>query len=136
VFRAAGSGESRLRGRGRRARRGGGGSPLPPPGRARPWRARRGARAAGGSGGGPHRSAPQDLRWIVPLAGLAIASGDTARADSLLATLRTPDARALLLSGLIATARDEPARARPLLVRALAAGGDTTPALPAPAVPH
>jgi hypothetical protein len=43
----------------------------------------------------------------------------------LLGALRTTDARALLLSGLIATARDQPARARPLLARALAAGADT-----------
>ncbi|HKE91842.1 MAG TPA: fused MFS/spermidine synthase [Gemmatimonadales bacterium] len=101
---------------------------------ARALSARLGDLAASGFVEAAHRSAPQDPRWIVPLAGLAIASGDTARADSLLATLRTPDARALLLSGLIATARDEPLRARPLLERALAAGGDTTRALAALAV--
>ncbi|HET9708761.1 MAG TPA: fused MFS/spermidine synthase, partial [Gemmatimonadales bacterium] len=89
---------------------------------ARALSARLGDVAASGFVAAAHRSAPQDPRWIVPLAGLAVATGDTAQADSLLGTLRTPDARALLLSGLIATARDQPARARPLLERALAAG--------------
>jgi len=101
---------------------------------ARALSARLGDLAASGFVEAAHRSAPQDPRWTVPLAGLALASGDTARADSLLATLRTPDARGLLLSGLIATARHEPSRARPLLVRALATGGDTTRALAALAV--
>jgi spermidine synthase len=107
---------------------------LPPDRLARALSARLGDVAASGFVEAAHRSAPQDPRWIVPLAGLAIATGDTARADSLLGTLRTPDARALLLSGLIATARQEHARARPLLARALAAGGDTTRALAALAV--
>lgn len=98
---------------------------LPPDRLARALSARLGDLAAQGFVEAAHRAAPQDPRWIVPLAGLAVASGDTARADSLLATLPTADARALLLSGLIATARGQPARARPLLARALAAGADT-----------
>ena len=107
---------------------------LPPDRLARALSARLGDVAASGFVAAAHRSAPEDERWIVPLAGLALATGDTARADSLLRTLRTPDARALLLSGLIATARNEPARARPLLVRALTAGADTARALAALAV--
>jgi len=107
---------------------------LPPDRLARALSARLGDVAASDFVEAAHRSAPQDPRWIVPLAGLAIATGDTARADSLLGTLRTPDARALLLSGLIATARNQRARARPLLLRALATGADTTRALAALAV--
>jgi spermidine synthase len=107
---------------------------LPPDRLARALSARLGDVAASGFVEEAHRSAPQDQRWIVPLAGLALARGDTARADSLLGTLRTPDTRALLLAGLIATARDQRARARPLLLRALAAGADTTRALAALAV--
>ena len=101
---------------------------------ARALSARLGDLAASGFVEAAHQAAPQDPRWIVPLAGLAVATNDTTRAESLLATLRDPDARALLLSGLIATARDQPSRARPLLVRAFAAGGDTTRALAALAV--
>jgi len=107
---------------------------LPPDRLARALSARLGDVAASDFVEAAHRSAPEDPRWIVPLAGLAIATGDTARADSLLGTLRTPDTRALLLSGLIATARNQRARARPLLLRALAAGADTTRALAALAV--
>lgn len=92
---------------------------------ARALSARLGDVAATGFVETAHRAAPSDPRWLVPLAGLALASGDTVRADSLLASVHPGDPRALLLSGLIATARDEPARARPLLVRALAAGADT-----------
>jgi spermidine synthase len=107
---------------------------LPPDRLARALSARLGDVAASDFVEAAHRSAPEDQRWIVPLAGLALATGDTARADSLLGTLRTADARALLLSGLIATARNERTRARPLLVRALTAGADTTRALAALAV--
>ncbi len=107
---------------------------LPPDRLARALSARLGDVAASSFVEAAHRTAPQDPRWIVPLAGLAIATGDTARADSLLGTLRTPDARALLLSALIATARNERARARPLLARAFAAGADTTRVLAALAV--
>ena len=92
---------------------------------ARVLSARLGDAAATGFVQAAHRAAPGDERWIVPLAGLALATDDTARADSLLGSLRAPDPRAFLLSGLIATARNEPARARPLLARALAAGADT-----------
>ncbi len=98
---------------------------LPPDRLARALSARLGDVAATGFVEEAHHAAPSDARWLVPLAGLALASGDTARADSLLAMARTDDPRAMLLSGLIATARDQPARARPLLVRALAAGADT-----------
>jgi hypothetical protein len=107
---------------------------LPPDRLARALSARLGDVAASGFVEAAHRSAPQDERWIVPLAGLALATGDTVRADSLLGTLRAPDPRALLLSGLIATARNQRGRARPLLLRALAAGADTTRALAALAV--
>ena len=107
---------------------------LPPDRLARALSARLGDVAALDFVEAAHRSDPEEQQWIVPLAGLAIATGDTARADSLLGTLRTPDARALLLSGLIATARNQRARARPLLVRALMAGADTTRALAALAV--
>lgn len=92
---------------------------------ARALSARLGDAAATGFVQAAHRAAPGDERWSVPLAGLALASGDTTRADSLLGSVRTSDPRALLLSGLIATARDERARARPLLARALLAGADT-----------
>jgi spermidine synthase len=104
---------------------------LPPDRLARALSARLGDIAATGFVDAAHRAAPEDQRWIVPLAGLAVATGDTARADSLLGTLRSPDARALLLSGLIATARNQHANARLLLSRALAAGSDTARALAA-----
>ncbi|HTH63785.1 MAG TPA: fused MFS/spermidine synthase [Gemmatimonadales bacterium] len=92
---------------------------------ARALSARLGDPAATGFVEAAHHAAPADTRWIVPLAGLALASGDTAKADSLLGTLSGADPRGLLLSGLIATARQEPARARSLLLHALAAGADT-----------
>jgi spermidine synthase len=92
---------------------------------ARALSARLGDPAATGFVEAAHHAAPADPRWIVPLAGLALASGDTAKADSLLGTLSGVDPRGLLLSGLIATARQEPARARSLLLHALAAGADT-----------
>ena len=98
---------------------------LPPDRLARALSARLGDAAATGFVEAAHRAAPADPRWIVPLAGLALASGDTAKADLLLGSLKGADPRALLLSGLIATAREEPARARPLLLHALATGADT-----------
>ena len=98
---------------------------LPPDRLARALSTRLGDAAGAGFVATAHQAAPQEPGWIVALAGLAVANGDTAKADSLLASLRDPGPEALLLSGLIATARDEPARARPLLTRAFAAGGDT-----------
>jgi len=98
---------------------------LPPDRLARALSARLGDAAATGFVEAAHLAAPADPRWIVPLAGLALASGDTAKADSLLGSLRADDPRALLLSGLIATAREQPARARWLLLHALATGADT-----------
>ena len=98
---------------------------LPPDRLARALSARLGDAAATGFVEAAHSAAPADPRWIVPLAGLALASSDTAKADSLLGSLRADDPRALLLSGLIATAREQPARARWLLLHALATGADT-----------
>ncbi len=98
---------------------------LPPDRLARALSGRLGDAAATGFVEAAHHAAPADPRWIVPLAGLALAWGDTAKADSLLGSLSGADPRALLLSGLIAMAREQPARARPLLLHALATGADT-----------
>lgn len=98
---------------------------LPPDRLARALSARLGDLAASSFVEAAHRAAPGDERWIVPLAGLALAADDTTRADSLLESVHAPDPRGLLLSGLIATVRNEQTRARPLLARALTAGADT-----------
>jgi Tfp pilus assembly protein PilF len=71
---------------------------------------------------------PDDPFWDLSLASISLILGDTALTDSLLPRVlaRGEDPRALLIAGNIATQRNQPARARVLLARALAAGGDTS----------
>jgi len=74
------------------------------------------------------RARPGEVEWEVRAARIRAAMGDTASAEGALARVllrapRQPDA--LLISGLIAVRRRDAARARPLLERALSAGGDT-----------
>ena len=73
------------------------------------------------------RAHPDEPVWTVEVAAMRVALGDTAFADTALARIvaRAPTADALLLSGVIATARNQGERARPLLRRALAAGADS-----------
>ncbi|HXM39506.1 MAG TPA: fused MFS/spermidine synthase [Gemmatimonadales bacterium] len=75
------------------------------------------------------RAQPEVAEWTVRTAGIRLALGDTAAADSLLtrALARGPRGDALLIRAMIATARREP-RARSLITAALAAGGDTAQA--------
>jgi spermidine synthase len=72
------------------------------------------------------RAQPEVAEWTVRTAGIRLAMGDTAQADSLLnATLaRGPRADALLMRALLAAARAQPA-AMPALKEALSAGADT-----------
>jgi predicted membrane-bound spermidine synthase len=72
------------------------------------------------------RAQPEVAEWIVRTAGIRLALGDTARADSLLdvALARGPGADALMMKALLAAARRQPL-AVPALKRALAAGADT-----------
>ncbi|HLZ45956.1 MAG TPA: fused MFS/spermidine synthase [Gemmatimonadales bacterium] len=74
------------------------------------------------------RAQPNVVEWIVRSAGVQLALGDTAQADSLLsvAVARTPGARtdALLMRGLLAATRKQPL-AGMALREALAAGADT-----------
>jgi spermidine synthase len=79
---------------------------------------------------------PDDPFWDLSLAAIELALGDTALADSVLlrALTRGDDPRAPLLAGHLATMRNQPARARALLARALAAGADTARARAALAV--
>lgn len=73
------------------------------------------------------RARPGEAVWTVHTAAMWLSRGDTTFADSALARLvasgGSPDA--LLLSGLVALRRNQTARARALLTRALAAGADT-----------
>ena len=73
------------------------------------------------------RSDPADPTWNVALAAIGLFQGDSSLADSVFppALARGADPRVLLLGGLLATARDQPAQARALLGRALAAGSDS-----------
>ncbi len=72
---------------------------------------------------------PNEMDWVVRSAAVRLGMGDTTRADSLLerALARGPRGDALLLRGVIATARNNP-EARRFLAGALAAGGDTAQA--------
>jgi hypothetical protein len=65
--------------------------------------------------------------WNVALAAIGLYQGDSSLADSVFPQVlgRGADPRVLLLGGLVATARDQPAPARALLGRALAAGADS-----------
>lgn len=77
------------------------------------------------------RSRPQEVEWTVDVALIRLALGDTAFADTALARVlarapRNPDA--LLVTGLVAAARNQGAVARTRLTAALAAGADTAPA--------
>jgi thioredoxin-like negative regulator of GroEL len=72
------------------------------------------------------RAQPNDAEWTVRSAGIRLAMGDTAQADSLLgvATARAGNADALQMRGLLAAARSQPLA--PMALReALAAGADT-----------
>jgi len=75
------------------------------------------------------RVQPNEAEWAVRSAAVRLGMGDTTRADSLLARVldRGPRGDALLLRGMIATAKQRP-DARRLLAGALAAGGDTAQA--------
>lgn len=75
---------------------------------------------------GASRAQPDAPEWIVRMAGIRLAMGDTARADSLLETAlaRGPRADALVMRGLLAAVRSRP-QAPAQLREALAAGGDT-----------
>lgn len=75
---------------------------------------------------GARRAQPDVSEWIVRMAGIRLAMGDTARADSLLeaALARGPRADALTTRGLLAAVRSKPL-ATLRLREALAAGGDT-----------
>jgi spermidine synthase len=72
------------------------------------------------------RAQPEVAEWIVRTAGIRLAMGDTAHADSLLdvALARGPRADALMMKALLAAARRQ-RLAVPALHRALAAGADT-----------
>lgn len=72
---------------------------------------------------------PEEPEWAVRSAAVRLTMGDTTRADSLLerALARGPRGDALLLRGVIATARNSRG-ARRFLTGALAAGGDTAQA--------
>ncbi len=74
------------------------------------------------------RAQPDVAEWTVRAAGIRLAMGDTARADSLLnvALTRKRSARpdALMMRGLLAAARNTP-RAASMLKDALSAGADT-----------
>jgi len=75
------------------------------------------------------RAQPDETEWAVRTAAVRLTMGDTTRADSLLQRVleRGPRGDALLLRGMIATARKRP-DARRLVTAALAAGGDTAQA--------
>lgn len=72
------------------------------------------------------RAQPAVAEWSVRMAGIRLAMGDTARADSLLdaALARGPRADALMLRALLAAARNRPL-AMKALQEALSAGADT-----------
>ena len=75
---------------------------------------------------GARRAQPNAAEWSVRMAGIRLATGDTARADSLLeaALARGPRADALTTRALLAAVRNKPLAA-PRLKEALSAGGDT-----------
>ncbi|HEX9704121.1 MAG TPA: fused MFS/spermidine synthase [Gemmatimonadales bacterium] len=73
------------------------------------------------------RAHPADPDWAVRAALIAIGTGDTASADSMLDAVlrRTQHPSALLVSGLVAVTRKQAPRAGRLLRAALAVGADT-----------
>jgi spermidine synthase len=75
---------------------------------------------------GARRAQPEVAEWSVRMAGIRLALGDTASADSLLerALMRGPRADALTMRALLAAVRSKPL-ASMRLREALAAGGDT-----------
>jgi len=75
------------------------------------------------------KAQPNEMDWVVRSAAVRLGMGDTTRADSLLerALARGPRGDALLMRGVIATARKDRG-ARRFLTGALAAGGDTAQA--------
>lgn len=75
---------------------------------------------------GARRAQPEVSEWIVRMAGIRLAMGDSARADSLLeaALAKGPRADALTTRALLAAVRSKPL-ATLRLREALAAGGDT-----------
>src|SRR5437867_1068478 len=76
-----------------------------------------------------HRTQPDVVEWSVRTAGIRLALGDTAQADSLLNVViaHTPRPDALLMRALLAAARNKPSAALALR-EALAAGADTAQA--------
>lgn len=75
------------------------------------------------------KAQPNEVEWVVRTAAVRLVMGDTTRADSLLERVlaRGPRGDALLMRGMIATARKRP-DARRLITAALTAGGDTAQA--------
>jgi alkylhydroperoxidase/carboxymuconolactone decarboxylase family protein YurZ len=77
---------------------------------------------------GARRAQPDVAEWSVRMAGIRLAMGDTARADSLLETVLAPGRHlrsdALVMRALLAAVRSRPL-ATVWLREALAAGGDT-----------
>ena len=75
------------------------------------------------------RAHPHEDAWAFQAAAMWLTLGDSSLADSALPRLAGAGNRdALLLSGIVAAKRDQPALARRLLRRALAAGADETEA--------
>ncbi len=75
------------------------------------------------------RAHPHEDAWAFQAAAMWLTLGDSSLADSALPRLADAGNRdALLLSGIVAAKRDQPALARRLLRRALAAGADETEA--------
>jgi hypothetical protein len=70
---------------------------------------------------------PVEPAWDVALAAIGLTQGDSSLADTVfpVALARGADPRVLLLSGLIAVARDRPVQARVLFDLALTAGADS-----------
>jgi len=74
-----------------------------------------------------HRAQPDVVEWSIRSAGIRLALGDTAQADSLLGAMtarRSAPSDALQMRGLLAAARNQPLAATALR-EALAAGADT-----------
>lgn len=76
------------------------------------------------------RAHPQESEWTVAVARIRLAAGDSLFADTALArlTARARDPDALLLQGLLASARGQSGLARIRIAAALAAGCDSGPA--------
>jgi predicted membrane-bound spermidine synthase len=98
---------------------------------ARSFGARRGEGRGAGYIDAARRLEPDNPEWLSSLAFIRLGQGDTAFAETTFARIAARDPRnaeALLVLGQIATAARNAPRAEALLVRALAAGGDTVQA--------